>query len=168
MEKTSFSGNVDSYSALEDALLLREKYRQEKKKLVLTNGCFDLLHPGHIHSLNLAASYGDYLWVALNSDESVRSLKGLSRPIINQYHRAFSLNSLKAVSLVFLFDGKNLAEEILAISPDIYVKSSDYSLETLNKHEKESLFKVGAEISFIPQIEGFSTSTLISRIRSTD
>ena len=166
MEKTSFTGSINSFSSLEDALIIREKYRREKKTLVLTNGCFDLLHPGHIHSLNLAASRGDYLWVALNSDESVKALKGPARPIINEHYRAFSLNSLKAVSLVFLFNGANLATEILAISPDVYVKSSDYSLETLNKDEKKSLFEVGAEISFIPLLKGFSTSTLLSKIRS--
>lgn len=166
MEKTSFTGSISSFSALEDALLIRERYRREKKRLVLTNGCFDLLHPGHIHSLNVAASYGDYLWVALNSDKSVKALKGPSRPIINENYRAFSLNSLKAVSLVFLFDGQNLSKEILAISPDVYVKSSDYSLETLDKDEKESLTEVGAEISFIPLVKGFSTSALVSKIRS--
>ena len=162
--KTSLNSSHYRISSLEEAVALRKALKQNKTKLVLTNGCFDLLHPGHIHSLNEASRMGDQLWVAINSDESVKVLKGPSRPIIDQENRAFSLLALKAVSLVFLFDQRNLAKEISLVAPDVYVKSDDYSLGTLDPEERKSLESVNAQIHFVGQLAGFSTSSLINKI----
>jgi len=164
MAKTSLNSLLTRISSLEEAVALRKALKKNNKKIVLTNGCFDLLHPGHIHSLNEASRLGDQLWVAMNSDLSVRGLKGPFRPIIDQENRAFSLLALKAVSLVFLFDQKNLAKEILLLAPDVYVKSDDYSLDTLDPEEKNSLVSVNAQIRFVSQLSGFSTSSLIDKI----
>lgn len=165
--KTSatFSECFSSYS---DAYEKRQEKYAQNKSIVLTNGCFDLLHAGHIHSLEKASQLGDELWVALNSDSSVRSLKGTSRPIFSEKERAYMLCSLRYVSLVFIFENTHLAKEILEIKPDIYVKSGDYKLENLNRDEKASLDKIGAEIHFIPLLDGFSTTKIIKSIQHTD
>jgi len=162
--KTSLNPHDLRISSLGEAIARRKALKQNNTKIVLTNGCFDLLHPGHIHSLNEASQMGDQLWVAMNSDQSVKALKGPSRPVIDEKNRALSLLSLKSVSLVFLFDQANLAREILLIAPDVYVKSEDYSLDTLDPEEKKSLETVNAQIRFVSQLTGFSTSSLISKI----
>lgn len=159
-----FSTCIHSFS---DACEKRIAKQLDEKRIVLTNGCFDLLHAGHIYSLQKAAELGDELWIALNSDASVRSLKGESRPIFSQMERAYMLNALECVSLIFLFEGDNLSKEILNLKPDIYVKSSDYSLETLNHKEKKSLESVGADIHFVPHIDGFSTTITLNKVQNT-
>jgi rfaE bifunctional protein nucleotidyltransferase chain/domain len=160
----SFSKGV---STLTDACDKRKALLSENKTLVLTNGCFDLLHAGHVYSLEKASELGDELWVALNSDSSVKSLKGPTRPIYSVMERAYMLCSLKFVSLVFIFEGSNLAKEILQLKPDFYAKSGDYSLNNLNQDEKISLDKVGTEIHFVSLLEGFSTTKIINHIQST-
>ena len=114
-----------------------------------------------------ASKLGDELWVALNSDSSVRSLKGKTRPIYSENERAYMLSCLKFVSLVFIFEDTHLANEILELKPEIYVKSGDYSLEKLNEEERISLEKVGAEIHFVPLLDGFSTTNIINTIQDT-
>ena len=155
-----------SICSLEDASQLREKKFGSHSKIVLTNGCFDLLHAGHVHALEEASKLGDELWVALNSDSSVRSLKGPSRPIYSQSERAYILRSLRFVSLVFVFDRSDLSEEILKLRPDIYAKSGDYTLETINKKEKDALKQVEAKICFVPFIKGLSTTSHIELIQN--
>lgn len=154
-------------STLTEACKKRKALLSENKTLVLTNGCFDLLHAGHVYSLEKASELGDELWIALNSDSSVKSLKGPTRPIYSAMERAYMLCALKFVSLVFIFEGSNLAHEILKLKPDIYAKSGDYSLTKLNQDEKKSLDKVGAEIHFVSLLEGFSTTKIINHIQST-
>ena len=95
---------AESICSLDDACEKRIQSARKSKKIVLTNGCFDLLHSGHIHALEQASKFGDELWVALNSDSSVRAIKGSNRPIYSQYERAYMLSSLRFVSLVFLFE----------------------------------------------------------------
>lgn len=150
--------------SLEEVCETRFKKRSEGKKIVLTNGCFDLLHAGHVYSLKQAAQLGDELWVAINSDSSVRKIKGPNRPIYNERQRAFLLLSISCVNLVFLFDGENLSNEIDAIQPEIYAKSGDYSLESINHEEKIALEKANSNVKFVDFIEGLSTSETISRI----
>lgn len=128
------------------------------KKLVLTNGCFDLLHVGHIYALEQAASYGDSLWVGINSDASVKRLKGPKRPIYSEQERLYILNALECVQGVFIFDGSDLAQEIQMISPDVYVKSGDYSLATLNVKERSVLEACQTEIIFTSFLPGKSTT----------
>ena len=152
-------------------LILRERLSQERmlvrnagKRLVLTNGCFDLLHAGHIYALEQAARQGDVLWVGVNSDSSVRRLKGPTRPVYNQSDRLYMLNALQCVAGVFLFDGDNLAPEIELIQPDIYVKSGDYTLDKLNPDERQALLAAKAEIVFTPFLKGWSTTHTIDQI----
>jgi len=150
----------------EEACRKRVTKTREQKKIVLTNGCFDLLHAGHIHALEEASKLGDELWVALNSDSSVKTLKGPSRPIYSEYEHAYMISSLRFVSLVFIFETTELSNQILRLKPDLYAKSGDYSLENLNKFEKNALMNVGAEICFIPFLKGFSTSSKIETIQN--
>ena len=143
----------------------RERLRSIGKKVILTNGCFDLLHVGHVSSLESARAFGDSLWVALNSDESVKKLKGDSRPIFSEKERAYMLSALEVVDGIFIFGGNRLADEILRFRPDIYMKSGDYTLNNLDPKEHKALISVGAEIKFVPFVSGFSTTSIIKKIR---
>ncbi len=154
----------ESSLSFSEACNLRIEKYLSKKSIVLTNGCFDLLHAGHVYSLQEASKLGDELWVALNSDESIRKIKGPSRPIYNQEHRAFMLKSLSCVSQVFFFDQPNLSMEIRKLKPDYYVKSGDYRFDTLNSEELDSLKEVKAKIFFVPFLEGISTTSTITGI----
>ena len=154
-------------------LILRERLAQERmlvrnagKRLVLTNGCFDLLHAGHVYALEQAAQQGDVLWVGVNSDNSVRRLKGPTRPIYGQDARLYMLNGFQCISGLFLFDGDNLAPEIELIQPDVYVKSGDYTLDKLNSNERQALLVAKTEIVFTPFLKGWSTTHTIDQINS--
>ncbi len=151
---------------LSSAVAARENYRREQRRVVLTNGCFDLLHPGHLYFLQRARSLGDALFVALNSDRSVSTLKGPLRPVLTEKERAFALSALACVDVVIIFDGVRLIPEIQALRPDLYAKAGDYSLATLHAGEREALQNVGASIHFLPYLEGFSTTGLIQKIRA--
>lgn len=151
--------------SIEDAIKARNSARMKKKTFVLTNGCFDLFHAGHAYGLNKASEYGDLLWVGINSDKSVKELKGEHRPINSQNNRGYLLNSLKVVDGVFLFDKQNLADEILLLKPDTYVKSTDYNYDSMNKEERNALEKVGSKIFFVPLLEKHSTSLIINKIK---
>ncbi len=149
---------------LASACKIRENLRNQNKKVVLTNGCFDLLHAGHIYSIHQAAAYGDSLWIALNSDTSVKKLKGDKRPIFNEDIRAYILSALEDVNGIFLFKNSTLTNEILSFKPDVYVKSGDYTLESLNKSERSALQTIQAKIYFVPFLNGFSTTSIIKQI----
>ena len=127
-------------------------------KIVFTNGCFDIIHAGHVRYLTTAKNFGDVLIVGLNTDESVRRLKGDSRPINNQFDRAEVLLGLKAVDHVIFF-GEQTAENLIAqVKPNVYVKGGDYTLDTLNKLERNALLEAGTVICFKPFVKGFSTT----------
>ncbi|MDR3317593.1 MAG: adenylyltransferase/cytidyltransferase family protein [Puniceicoccales bacterium] len=149
--------------SLEEAVKIREQRRD--RNIVLTNGCFDLLHMGHIFSLQQAAEFGE-LWVALNSDASIRQLKGMTRPIIVEQERAYMLAALECVSGIFIFNGQRLTHELENFHPDIYVKSADYTIETLNSNERAVLEKMGIKIQFVDLLEGCSTSKIIQKIQT--
>ncbi len=151
---------------LSDAVARREELRAKGRRVVLTNGVFDLLHSGHLYSLQKAAALGDALFVALNSDESVRQLKGPLRPVQSELDRAYALNALACVDAVLLFRGKRLTQEIRALRPDVYVKAGDYTLDKLDADERAALQEVEARIEFLPFLPGFSTTALIARIKS--
>ena len=130
-------------------------------KIVFTNGCFDIIHAGHVRYLTTAKNFGDVLIVGLNTDESVRRLKGDSRPINNQFDRAEVLLGLKAVDHVIFF-GEQTAENLIAqVKPNVYVKGGDYTLDTLNKLERNALLEAGTVICFKPFVKGFSTTNII-------
>jgi len=152
---------------LAQAVRAREALRRRGGRLVLTNGVFDLLHPGHTSYLaearRLAGRKGK-LFVALNSDRSVRQLKGPLRPILGQQARAFNLAQLESVDGVVIFSRKRLTAEIRALRPDVYVKAGDYTIATLDAGERAALLEAGARIRFLPFLPGFSTTALIARI----
>jgi rfaE bifunctional protein nucleotidyltransferase chain/domain len=135
------------------------------KKLVVTNGCFDLLHAGHVDYLKKAAALGDMLLVGCDSDASVRQLKGSDRPINPENDRAAVLDALRAVDIVTVFPEKGGREFIASSRPHIYTKGGDYSVESLNICERSALKMVGAEIRILPFTEGRSTSLIINRLR---
>ncbi|MDR0742464.1 MAG: adenylyltransferase/cytidyltransferase family protein [Puniceicoccales bacterium] len=146
-----------------NACLIREKLQKENRKVVLTNGCFDVLHVGHIFSLENAKKLGDSLWVALNSDTSVKALKGDKRPIFTEKMRAYALSALSTVDGVFIFNGIRLDDEILRFRPDIYAKSGDYTIDILDPSERKALQTMGVEIHFLPFIEGFSSTSIVNK-----
>jgi len=141
-----------------------ENLRAAGKKLVATNGCFDLLHVGHVRYLRAARAFGDLLAVGLNSDRSVRELKGSGRPIMTEIDRAEILAALECVDLVTIFAEMRATRFLAAARPAIYVKGGDYSSEALNEEERAALKEIGAEIRLIPFEAGHSTSHLIEQI----
>lgn len=136
------------------------------EKVVMTNGCFDLLHPGHIHSLKEARKLGNCLIVVLNSDSSVKKLKGPKRPIFNEIERSTMLTAISFVDFVVLCDDDNMCNALQQIKPDIWVKGSDRTLETLNQDERRIAEENEIEIKFIPNKQGVSTTNTIDRIIS--
>jgi rfaE bifunctional protein nucleotidyltransferase chain/domain len=148
------------------ATAAREKLRAARKRVVLTNGVFDLLHTGHLYYLQQARALGDALFIALNGDSSVRALKGPTRPIQTEVQRAYALAALTCVDAVFVFNTPRLDAEIRALEPDVYCKAGDYTLEKLDPGERSALEKVRAEIKFLPFLPGFSTTALIAKIKA--
>jgi rfaE bifunctional protein nucleotidyltransferase chain/domain len=148
-----------------DTLTKRSReLRATGKKLVATNGCFDLLHVGHVRYLQAARALGDALVVGLNGDESVRQLKGSGRPINKERDRAEVLAALECVDFVTVFPELRATKFIQAAAPAIYAKGGDYSSETLNAEERAMLEKIGAKIDIIPFEKGYSTSGLLEKM----
>ena len=152
---------------LEELSKRSKQVRAAGKKLVATNGCFDLLHLGHVRYLQAARALGDMLVVGLNGDGSVRKLKGKGRPVTTERDRAEILAALQCVDLVTIFPEMRATQFIAASRPTIYVKGGDYSSETLNEEESALLKEIGAEIRIIPFEAGYSTSRLLEQIRKS-
>jgi rfaE bifunctional protein nucleotidyltransferase chain/domain len=150
---------------LDQAASWREKLRSAGRRVVLTNGVFDLLHTGHLYYLQQARALGDGLIIVLNADASVRALKGPHRPIQTEEQRAYALAALACVDAVTIFRTPRLNAEIRALRPDIYCKAGDYTLEKLDPTERAELNAVNARIEFMPYLPGFSTTKLIERIK---
>ena len=150
--------------SLKKASAWRTKLQRSGKKLVITNGCFDLLHRGHAEYLAKSRQCGDALLIAINSDESVRAIKGESRPIVCEDDRAYLLSSLIYVDAVVIFNTPRCTGLFLALKPDIYVKGGDYNIDNIDKEEKEELLSVGAKIKFIKFIPGLSTTEILKKI----
>ncbi len=150
---------------LEQAVQLRRKWKMQGISCVLTNGCFDILHRGHAEYLLSARNLADKLIVLLNADESVRKLKGPSRPVNCEYDRAYLLAGFSFVDAVVVFSNPRCTKEIEAIAPDFYAKGADYSVETLDPEEREALFKVNAGIRFISFVPGHSTTSTIQKMQ---
>ena len=140
---------------------------REGKRLVVTNGCFDLLHLGHVRYLQAARALGDALAVGVNGDASVRSLKGEGRPLNNERDRAEVLAALRCVDYVAIFPEVRATQFLERVRPAIYVKGGDYKPETLNPEERAALAKIGAEIRIIPFETGYSTTGIIERMHGT-
>lgn len=140
-----------------------KKLKSENKKIVFTNGCFDILHAGHVRYLKESKKFGDILIVGLNSDVSVKKIKGESRPINPEMDRAEVLAGLEAVSYIVLFDETSPVKLLEEIKPDIYTKGADYTVETLP--EAKTVLSYGCKIEFIKFLEGRSTTKIIDKIK---
>lgn len=145
----------------------RRKLRDDGKRLVLTNGCYDLLHVGHVRYLRAARLLGDALAVGVNADESVRRLKGPGRPVTNAADRAEILAALEAVDFVTVFDEDTAAELVAAVQPDVYVKGGDYSADPQAPSfpiEGHTVHAYGGEVTVIPFVPGRSTTGILRRM----
>ena len=147
----------------EDLLRERTRLRSEGKSLVFTNGVFDLLHVGHVRYLAQARDLGDALLVAINSDRSVRDLKGENRPVTNEQERAEILAALRQVSYVTIFDDVSPRSLIAKVLPDVLVKGGDYDVDEI--HGREEVEAAGGRVVSLPFIEGASTTALIEQMR---
>ena len=143
-----------------DSLL--KKLKDENKTIVTTNGCFDILHVGHVRYLQKTKTFADKLIVALNSDKSVRSIKGPDRPINNENDRAEILCALECVDYVVLFDEDSPMNLLARLKPDVHTKGADYTVETLP--EAKVIMDAGGRIEFISFVEGKSTTSIIEKI----
>ena len=135
-----------------------------KHKIVATNGCFDILHAGHVAYLETAKEQGDILVVGLNDDESIRELKGVSRPINCLEDRARVLHSVRYVDLVVVFHEKRACEFIKAVQPDIYVKGGDYTFDSLPECERLLLEENTLDVVILPELTGRSTTNIANKI----
>ena len=153
-------GKVIERDKLEDLLKV---LRSQKKMIVATNGCFDILHAGHVRYLKKSKAFGDVLIVGLNSDKSVRLIKGPTRPINNENDRAEVLCALESVDYVVLFDEDSPKDLLEIIKPNIYTKGADYTLKTLP--EADVVLKNNGWVEFIELVEGKSTTKIIDKIK---
>ncbi len=145
-----------------DLVKIKEKLKYEGKKVVFTNGCFDILHRGHIEYLAKARSLGDILLVGINTDASVKRLKGAARPIICQDDRAFVLAALRVVDYVCLFDEDTPYELIKAVVPDVLVKGSDWTIDSIVG--KDIVEAAGGTVRTIDFVPNYSTTDIIKKI----
>jgi rfaE bifunctional protein nucleotidyltransferase chain/domain len=148
--------------SLDEIIKERIRFRELKKRLVFTNGCFDILHIGHVRYLNHARTLGDALVVAVNSDRSVRLIKGESRPVIPEMERAEVLAALASVDFVFIFDDVTPQKVINALVPDVLVKGSDWELSDVVG--RDTVENAGGSVLTIPLVEGSSTSEIIRKV----
>ena len=142
----------------------RKQIRASGKRLVVTNGCFDILHLGHVTYLETARDFGDALLIGVNGDEAVRGLKGAGRPVNSENDRAAVLAALESVSAICIFPEKTMTKFLAVAKPDIYVKGGDYTLDTLNQDERHAVESAGGKIVIIPFVPGKSTTALLEKI----
>ena len=152
-------------SDLQELKVLRQEYQKDCKSVIFTNGCFDIIHAGHIHLLNEAKKFGDILLVAINSDSSIKKIKSESRPINNAEDRAFILSSMSVVDHIFIFEEETPEKIINEIIPDILVKGDDYKDKFIagEKCMKEN----GKKVELVKLLDGKSTTDTIINIKKT-
>jgi len=153
---------ITKIKSLEEIVRIREKLRREGKKLVFTNGCFDILHVGHVRYLNQARAMGDALVIAVNSDRTVRQIKGEGRPVVPEMERAEILSALACVDYVFIFDDPTPQQVIDAIVPDVLVKGADWAVSEIVG--RDTVEKNGGTVRNINLVEGSSTTGIITRV----
>jgi D-glycero-beta-D-manno-heptose 1-phosphate adenylyltransferase len=137
--------------------------RFQKRKIVFTNGCFDILHQGHLQSLNQAATFGDFLIVGLNTDASVKRLKGTTRPINDEKSRAIVISNLMMVDAVIIFEEDTPLTLIQSIMPDVLVKGGDYTIDQIVGAKEVMAY--GGKVAIIPTLKGFSTTSIIEKMK---
>ena len=155
-------GTADKIRGLEELVGIVRQRRASGQRVVFTNGCFDLLHRGHTRLLQQARELGDLLIVALNSDASVRGLKGPCRPILSQDERAELLSALASVDYVVIFEEADPGRTIAALQPDVLVKGADWAKEEVVG--RETVERRGGRVVTVPLVEGASTSGIIDRV----
>jgi rfaE bifunctional protein nucleotidyltransferase chain/domain len=146
-----------------DFIAFVEKQKAEGKKIVFTNGCFDIVHPGHVHYLMDAAMLGDVLVIAVNTDQSVQKLKGLTRPLIPEEERCLHLASFEFVDAVTLFDEETPENLIRFVKPDVLVKGNDYTIDQIAG--ANFVLDAGGQVITLPLVEGYSTTKLIEKLK---
>ena len=142
----------------------RKQFHVTGKKLVVTNGCFDILHLGHVTYLEKARNFGDALLLGVNGDAATRQLKGAGRPVNSEMDRAAVLAALQSVDGVCIFTDATATRFLAAAQPDIYVKGGDYTLATLNQDERRAVEAAGGKIVLVPFVPGKSTTGLMEKI----
>jgi len=157
----NFRDKIISWDALPQ---WRKSFRASGKKLVVTNGCFDILHPGHVTYLEAARGLGDGLLVGVNGDDATRQLKGPNRPVNAQDDRAAVLAALESVSAVCIFFETTATRFLERAQPDVYVKGGDYTPDTLNQDERRAVEAAGGKIKIIPFVPGKSTTAILEKI----
>jgi len=157
---------IDKVMSLEKTVEIANRLRSQGRRLVFTNGCFELLHVGHIRYLQEARDLGDALVVGLNSDESVRAIKGPPRPLVPEAERAELLAALACVDVVVIFPEPTAEHLVATLKPDVYVKGGDYTLDTIPPDEAAAVREIGARAEFLPFVDGLSTTGLIRRIHA--
>ena len=154
----------DKLIAIDKLPVWRAALRAAGKKLVVTNGCFDLLHVGHVSYLESARNLGDALLVGVNGDDSARQLKGAGRPVNPEADRAAVLAALASVDGVCVFAEKTAVKFLASAQPDVYVKGGDYTPDTLNQDERRAVESAGGKIVIVPFVPGKSTTALLKKI----
>ena len=157
----SFRDKIIPWDALPE---WRKQFRSTGKKLSVTNGCFDILHLGHVTYLENARQRGDVLLIGVNGDVAVRGLKGAGRPVNSETDRASILAALQSVDGVCIFSDTTATKFLAAAQPDIYVKGGDYTLDTLNQDERRAVESAGGKIILVPFVPGKSTTSLLEKI----
>jgi D-glycero-beta-D-manno-heptose 1-phosphate adenylyltransferase len=142
----------------------REGVRAKGLRLVVTNGCFDILHLGHVTYLQSAREQGDLLLVGINSDSSVRELKGHGRPVNSENDRAAIVAALGCVDAACIFNERSALNFLTASKPDIWIKGGDYTIESVNQEERHAVEKTGGKVVILPLVPGKSTTTLLEKI----
>jgi len=149
--------------SVEEAAAVAERLRRAGKTIVFTNGCFDLIHVGHVRSLEDAKALGDYLFVGINSDRAVRQLKGEGQPLTQEKERAEVLSALSAVDFVVIFDDETADSTILEIKPHIHAKGTDYTKETVP--ERETVLSYGGKIAIVGDPKRHATREIIKKLK---
>jgi rfaE bifunctional protein nucleotidyltransferase chain/domain len=150
--------------AWDDLPAWRQRFRATGRKLVVTNGCFDILHLGHVTYLETARNSGDALLLGVNGDDAVQRLKGPGRPVNSQTDRSLVLAALQSVDGVCVFTDPTATKFLAAAQPDIYIKGGDYTLDTLNQDERRAVEAAGGKIVLVPFVPGKSTTGLLEKI----
>jgi rfaE bifunctional protein nucleotidyltransferase chain/domain len=163
MPRVNLRDKIISLDALTE---WRHAQRAAGGKLVVTNGCFDLLHVGHVTYLEQARDCGDALLVGLNSDASVRALKGENRPLNSEADRAVVVAALQSVDFVCIFPEREATRFLTLAQPDVYIKGGDYTIDTINQQERRVVESGGGKIVIIPIVPGKSTTALVAKMNA--
>jgi rfaE bifunctional protein nucleotidyltransferase chain/domain len=156
--------SADKIIPWEQLAAWRKALRAQGRKLVVTNGCFDLLHRGHVAYLEAARALGDALLVGINSDASVRGLKGPERPVNSEADRAAVVAALQSVDAVCIFTDRTALRFLSTVQPDLYAKGGDYTIDTINQEERQLIEELGGQVAIVPGVPGQSTSALLEKI----